>query len=65
MEKLRQPTGVPGYAADRTDLKPGTIVEAHLVRPRSIPAAKATEADLVVKYVFIVGEGAPPKPDKK
>jgi hypothetical protein len=64
MEALKQPAGAPGYAAERTDLLTGHVVEVKLVRPKSVPAAKATPADLSVKYVIIVGETAPPKPMK-
>jgi hypothetical protein len=65
LEKAKLPTGAPGYAAERSDLT-SKVVELHLVRPKSVPASKATPDDLVVKYAVIVGD-APnvPKPDKK
>jgi len=72
IEALRAPDGVPAYAASASDLLPGTIVEVILIRDKSIPAAKATEGDLRVKYAIILGkdpnppkEIANPKDDKK
>lgn len=63
---FHQPIGVPGYAADRSTLQPGHLVEIHLLRPKGTPAAKATTADLTIKYAMIVGQSAtPPTPDKK
>ena len=44
------------------DLTPGTIVEVVLIRDRTIPAAKATEDDLRIKYVVI--QGRDPNPPK-
>lgn len=55
IDELRAPGGVPGYAASRTDLTPGTVVELYLIREKGIPAAKATEDDLRVKYAVILG----------
>lgn len=66
MAELRKPSGVPGYYAERTDLQQTHIAEVHLVRPKSIPAAKATPDDYLVKYVFILGETlTPTRPAKK
>jgi hypothetical protein len=62
--KLKLPTGAPGYAAEHGDLKPGHIVQVTLVRPREIPASKATPADLKVKYAVILGEAATPPSEK-
>jgi hypothetical protein len=56
LEEARKPTGYKGYAADRADVKVGEIVEVVLVRPKDIAPAKATEADLRVKMVVILGE---------
>ena len=60
--EFKKPAGVPGYAADPSDLKVGQILDLILVRPREIPAAKATEADLIVKRATIVGEDPNAKP---
>ena len=54
IDELRTPPGVPGYAASRFDLTPGTVVDLHLMR-KSSSAAKATEDDLRIKYVVILG----------
>ena len=70
LDALRAPAGVTGFAASTGDLTPGTIVEVIMIRDKSIPAAKATEDDLRVKYAIILGkdpnmpkEGT--KPDEK
>lgn len=60
LEQLRQPPGVPGYAATVADLRPGTIAEVWVVRDKSIPAAKVTEDDLRVKYVLILSNNPLP-----
>jgi hypothetical protein len=52
---LRQPTGVPGYAATKAEVTPGMVVELVLVRDKTVAAAKATEDDLRVKYVYLLG----------
>jgi hypothetical protein len=66
MEEFKKPTGAPGYAAERADLKAGYIVELHLLRPKEIKADKATQDDLLVKYAIIVGENPKvPVPEKK
>jgi hypothetical protein len=54
-QRLREPKGAPGYAAERSDLKPGHLVEVTMVRPKDIPAAKAVLQDLQVKHAVIVG----------
>lgn len=65
LEELKKPIGAHGYAAARTDLKPGHIVELHLVHPRDISESKLTDKDLLIKYVVIEGETkAPPHADK-
>lgn len=51
--RLKLPAGAPGWAADRSDLRPGQVVEVTLVRPKDVPLAKATPADLRVKYAVI------------
>ncbi|MDY3562673.1 hypothetical protein R5W23_004147 [Gemmata sp. JC673] len=63
INELRAPGGFPGYAANRSDLTPGTIVEVHLIRDKSVPAAKAGEDDLRVKYAVILGRDPNPPKD--
>ncbi len=73
LEPFKLPKGAPGYAGDKTDLKPGDLVTLVLVRPKDIPAAKAKESDLKIKYAIIqrvledpvVKEPEPKKDDKK
>ena len=70
LEEFRAPLGVPAYAASRSDVTPATYLEVYLVREKAIPAAKATEDDLRIKYAFILGKDPnPPKdiggPEKK
>jgi hypothetical protein len=66
MEALQKPQGAPGYAAERTDLQPGHIVEVVLMRPKSIPQKDAKVTDLEIKYVKIHGaDPNPPMPQKK
>lgn len=60
LEKSRLPIGAPGHAAERSDLKPGHIVELHLVHPSDIPDSKLTDKDIVIKYVVIEGETKAP-----
>lgn len=60
LEKARLPIGATGYAAERSDLKPGHIVELHLVHPSDIPDSKLTDKDIVIKYVVIEGETKAP-----
>ena len=54
--EFKKPAGVPGFAADPRDLKVGQTLELVLVRPREVPAAKATQADWIVKRATILGE---------
>ncbi|CAN5255653.1 hypothetical protein BH11PLA2_BH11PLA2_10960 [soil metagenome] len=61
LDKMRLPIGAPGFAAERTDLKPGHMVTITLVRPSDIQASKVTDADIVIKYAVIKGETTPPK----
>ena len=63
IEELKKPLGVPGYAAEKGDVTPGTYVEVYLIRDRSVPAAKQTEDDLRLKYVFILGHDPNPPKD--
>lgn len=63
IDELRAPGGVPGYAASRSDLTPGTIVEVHLIRDKKVSPAKAGEDDLRIKYAVIMGRDATPPKD--
>jgi hypothetical protein len=63
LDELRQPPGAPAYAASKFDLTAGTIVEVILIRDKTIPAAKATEDDLRIKYVTILGRDPNPPKD--
>ncbi len=66
VREMKQPPGAPGYAAERTDLKPKYLVEVTLVRPKEIPANKAAFQDLKVKYVVILaGDPNAKKPEEK
>lgn len=66
LETLKLPVGAPGYAAGKTDLHAGMVVEVQLVRPREVTAAKATQKDLSIKYVMIQSDGkAKDEPKKK
>jgi hypothetical protein len=60
MDALHLPPGATGYAAEKGAIHPGTVVELHLVRPQAVPAAKATAADLSVKYAVILDDGPRP-----
>jgi hypothetical protein len=57
-DALKVPYSVPGFQALRGDLTPGTVVEAYIVRDKTIPAAKVTDADMRIKYAVIVGQDA-------
>lgn len=60
--ELKKPYGVTGYSAQQADLKAGQIVDLIMVRPRDIPAAKATESDLLIKRATILGADPTAKP---
>jgi hypothetical protein len=60
---LSAPIGVPGFQAAKGDLVPGTIIEAHLIRDKSIPQAKATDADVRIKYAVILRHDPNPPKD--
>jgi hypothetical protein len=62
--ELKQPRGAPGFAADRSALQDGAIVEVHLVRLKSIKPDVAVIQDYQVKYAIILS-GGNPNPDKK
>lgn len=64
LERLKKPAGVPGYAIERTDIKPGDLVKLELVRPSSISAAKAKREDYSIKYAIVKGDPAKPVKEK-
>lgn len=63
LDQLKQPFSLPGYRAEKSDLVPGTVVELYVMRDKSIPAAKASENDLRVKYLIILGQDPNPPKD--
>lgn len=63
LDLIRAPEGVPGYTASHFDLRPGSVVEVVIIRDKSIPASKATEEDLRVKYAIILGKDPNPPRD--
>lgn len=62
-DELRQPAGVTGFVANRSDLIPGTIVELILIRDKTIPAEKVADSDLRIKYAIIWGQDPNPPKD--
>ncbi len=71
-DDLKLPYAAPGYQAIRSDLVPGTIIEAHIIRDRSIPANKVVDGDLRIKYAVVLRHDpnppkdiVPPTPAKK
>ena len=63
LETLKGKWSFPGYAASASDLVPGTIVEVHLMRDKSILASKATDDDMRVKYAVVLGKDQNPPKD--
>lgn len=61
--ELKVPYTVPGFQASKADLSPGTVVEAHVVRDKSIAANMVTDADMRLKYVVIIGHDPNPPAD--
>ena len=57
---LKLPQGVPGYAADKADLKEGARVEVQLLKPKGVPAGKLVTTDYKIKYVAILDPGTGP-----
>lgn len=60
LEPLKKPQGAPGLHIDRGDIASGAIVTLELLRPKSIPAAKASMEDKVIKFAVVTGETTPP-----
>jgi hypothetical protein len=63
IDELKIPTNIPGYAASRSDVVPGTFLEVYLLCEKSIPVAKVTDADLRIKYAVIWGKDPNPPKD--
>jgi hypothetical protein len=63
IDELRTPSGVTGYAANRSDVTSGTYVEVFLIRDKKIPAEKVSESDLRIKYAVILGHDPNPPKD--
>lgn len=60
--KLKEPLGAPGWAADKSELTVGDVVDVHLVRPGGVKLSDLKETDLRVKYAIIWSEnGSTPK----
>ncbi|HEX4610420.1 MAG TPA: hypothetical protein VH092_19675 [Urbifossiella sp.] len=55
---LRQPAGVPGYVGTKAEVTAGMVVDVIVIRDRKISAEKATEDDLRLKYVYILGSAS-------
>lgn len=62
-DALSQPLGAPGFQAAKADLVPGTIIEAHIIRDKTIPANKVTDADMRLKYAVILRHDPNPPKD--
>jgi hypothetical protein len=62
-DALRAPSNAPGYAAPKTDLVAGSIVDVIIIRDKKVAAEKVTEADLRVKYATIIGQDPNPPKD--
>ncbi len=63
IDELRAPDGAPAYAASKSDVTPGTILEVYLIRDAKVAAEKATDADLRIKYAFTMGKSPNPSKD--
>ena len=63
IDELRAPDGAPAYAASKIDVTPGTYLEVYLIRDKNIPDEKATDADLRIKYAFVLGKDPNPPKD--
>ena len=59
LRESRMPLGTPGYAADRSALEIGQIVEVTLVRPKSVKPTELTVQDLRIKWAVILSEPTP------
>lgn len=61
LEPRKKPSGAPGLHIERSELKAGDVVTLSLLRPKSIPEAKAAMEDKVVKMAVVTGESTPPQ----
>ena len=52
-DALCAPLGAPGFQALKSDITPGTVIEAHLIRDKTIATNKVTDADMRIKYAVI------------
>jgi hypothetical protein len=62
-EALSLPLGAPAFQATKADLVPGTIIEAHIIRDKTIAANKITDADMRLKYAVILRHDPNPPKD--
>lgn len=62
-EQLMSPIGVPGYQAAKADIVPGTIIDLHLIRDRTIATNKVTDSDMRIKYAIILRHDPNPPKD--
>ena len=60
LEPLKKPQGAPGLHLDRGEIAAGAIVTLELLRPKSIPASKASMEDKIIKFAIVTGETTPP-----
>jgi len=63
IDELRLPDGAPAYASSKLDVTPGTFLEVYLIRDKNVPDEKATDADLRIKYAFVLGKDPNPPKD--
>lgn len=59
-ELAKQPRGAPGYAASKSELSSGQIVQITLVRSKDLKPNEVTTNDYKIKYIVIVGEDTDP-----
>ncbi len=62
-DELNLPYAAPGYQAIKSDLVPGTIIEAHIIRDKNIPANKVADGDLRIKYAVVLRHDPNPPKD--
>lgn len=63
--ELRKPAWAKGFAAGKSDLKPGRLVEVVLVRPKELAEKDVRISDYRVKVVTITGDNPNPTVPKK
>jgi hypothetical protein len=62
-KRLSLPIGAPYFEATKADLVPGTVIEAQIIRDKTIPLAKVTEKDMKLKYAVILRHDPNPPKD--